>query len=58
MSVCFLCGYGIGVKQVAILVDGRITVEVDLCATHRGQVVDSVREPLIEALNKPTCPWS
>ena len=68
--VCDVCGYALGVVPVAVLVDGRLSVELHLCGHCKTRTLDaieravdyvkegvpraSVRTVLYEQATKPT----
>jgi hypothetical protein len=38
-TACVRCGYAVGTERVALLIDGRTTIETTLCVAHRREVV-------------------
>lgn len=45
MNVCANCGYALNVKPLAILVDGRVELELPLCSPCRLAVLEAARRP-------------
>lgn len=42
LAVCASCGYGVGVRRVALLEDGRIRWEFPLCSACRLRLDEAV----------------
>jgi hypothetical protein len=51
VKACTVCGFAVEVVPVALLVDGRVELELRACGYCRGKVVDAIRELQAPALS-------